>query len=133
MNACIPESNVQVRLWLSPVSAAKPEAGATLNIASSCASVGPSPVIEPEAVTVVTNELTVSAKSASFTVSVPQIDRPAFVSVRVAAVLSVVTTWMSGASLVPVTVMVTTWATLPPLPSSIVTVNFSVAVWPAAR
>ena len=35
-------------------------------------------------------------------------------------------------SLVPVMVMVTVWVAMP-LPSSIVTVNFSVAVWPDAR
>ena len=38
-----------------------------------------------------------------------------------------------GASLVPVMVTSTRWATVPPWPSLIVTVNFSVAVWPTAR
>ena len=40
---------------------------------------------------------------------------------------------MVGASLVPVTVTVTSCATVPPWSSSIVTVNVSVAVWPTAR
>jgi hypothetical protein len=35
--------------------------------------------------------------------------------------------------LVPVTVTVISWLTVPLLPSSMVTVKLSVAVWPAAR
>ena len=38
-----------------------------------------------------------------------------------------------GWSLLPVTVTVISCWTVPPWPSLIVTVNFSVAIWPAAR
>ena len=38
-----------------------------------------------------------------------------------------------GSSFVPVIVTVTSWSTVPPLPSSAVMVKVSVAVWPAAR
>src|SRR5258707_3850198 len=40
---------------------------------------------------------------------------------------------ITGTSLVPVSVTVTTWIAVPPCPSSTVTLYFCTRVWPAAR
>ena len=76
---------------------------------------------------------TTSAMSASVTVKVPLAVSVVSVSVSDAATLSVVTTWMSGASLVPVMVTLTPRGTTPPWPSSTLKLKVSTLVWPTAR
>ena len=67
----------------------------------------------PVATTPVIETSTVSLVSGSATVRVPDVERPALVSLRPAEALSVPMTLMSGASLVPVMVMVTLCVSLP--------------------
>ena len=114
-----------------PVSAASPEVGETLSIASSASLVRP-PVV-PDTTTPLTAELIVSDVSASVTVRVPDVVRPALVSAIVALAVSVPTTAITGASLVPVRVMVTVSVALAPNSSVTLTVKLSVVLAPSAR
>ncbi|MNC79004.1 hypothetical protein D3C75_1313600 [compost metagenome] len=79
----------------------------------------------PVATTPVIDVLIESERSTSLTLSVPLAVSPALVSVSVALALSLVTRWISGSSLVPVMVMVTSWVSTPPRPSLTCTLNTS--------
>ena len=92
-----------------------------------------SPPVGPVVATANTDGVTRSLTSTSVTVSVSVAINPMLDSVRLAEALSLAPTVMAGASFVPVIVTVTSCSTVPPLPSSAVTVKVSVAVWPAAR
>ena len=121
MNAWAAELNVQVRLLASVGSAARAAAGATVNIACSCASL--SPPVGPVCEMAVTLVATVSVRSASVMVSVPEAVRPALVSFWVLLSLSLPCSEMTGASSVPLMVTVTVCVSVPPAwPSSVVTV-----------
>jgi hypothetical protein len=68
----------------------------------------------PDTPTALTLTLTLSLVSASKTVRVPLLLRPALVSVSAVAALSVLASLMSGPSLVPVMVTVTrAWLSVP--------------------
>ena len=74
-------------------------------------------MVVPDATTPTTEAVTLSERSGSLTVRVSETDRAALVSARVSAALSPAPTVITGASLVPVMVMVTVWSSKAPLSS----------------
>ena len=84
-------------------------AGLMASMESSWLLFGIRPVVMPEATTDWMATSTVLVRSRSEIVSVPELDRPAFVSVREAELLLPVCTVIVGASLLPVRVIVTSW------------------------
>ncbi len=87
---------------------------ATVRNARSCALV--SPPVGPVAATAATLAVTESVRSASYTESVPAAASPAAASSSVAADTSEAEAKISGASLVPVMVIVTVWVSSPGAP-----------------
>ena len=90
----------------------------------SSALVDVSPVVTPLATTDSTDVDTVLLVSTSVRVSVPVVDRGVSVSRIPAVSLSPLPTVMSGASFVPIIVIVTVSVSVPPLPSDTVTSYF---------
>ena len=131
-NASLPESNDQLIVPAVPVASITGPAS-TENISRNCVSVIPPVPPDPAVATDATDTVTTSVRSTSATDRLPAALNPLSVSVRSALLVSPDPTEISGASFVPMSVIVTSWLAVPPLPSSTVIVKTCVMVWPAAK
>ena len=89
--------------------------------------------LAPETVTPKTVMDTVLLRSTSVTVKVPVVVKAALVSLKLTVSVSVFTLLITGLSSVPVILMVIVLLSVPPLPSSICTINSSFLTSPAAK
>ncbi len=123
--------------WIVPAFTVLPITfpASTVSIASSAALFDASDVVVPLATTLSTLVDTVFDVSTSDTLSVPLVARPALVSASDAAALSPPASVITGASFVPVIVIVTVDVPLAgvPLLSVAFTVYVRISVSPAAR